>query len=214
MRIASVSAALLLFVFVSGCKDPTTGKVRAAVGTPVAEAAEKPTENETIVRTYEFSGDGSRIDWVGSKVTGQHEGGFKDFSGTVEVPDGDLSRARIEVEIDLKSLWSDTDQLTLHLNSADFFETSVNPKSKFVSTSIEKGGEGDATHTVTGNLDLHGVKKSITFPAKIELSDDGLVSNAQFALDRQLFAVKYAGMPDDLIKDDVLVKLSISAASR
>lgn len=214
MRMTSITMSLLLFVFIAGCKNPTSGKPRAAVGEAMEEKTEKPLSEEETGATYEFSNDGSRIDWVGSKVTGSHDGGFEMFSGTFQVPGGEITDGQVKVEIDLTSIWSDSDKLTEHLNSPDFFETEKFPEASFTSTSIEEGGEGDATHTVTGNLDLHGQKKSITFPAKIAVTDDGFEASTEFALDRKLFGIDFAGMPDDLIKDDVLVKLDVKGATR
>jgi polyisoprenoid-binding protein YceI len=64
---------------------------------------------------------------------------------------------------------------------------------------------------VTGNLELHGVTKSITFPATIKMSADAVDVDAEFAINRKDFGIVYAGKPDDLIKDDVLIKLEIRA---
>jgi polyisoprenoid-binding protein YceI len=64
---------------------------------------------------------------------------------------------------------------------------------------------------VTGNLDLHGVKKSITFPATIKVEGDTVEVSAEFAINRKDFGIVYAGMPDDLIKDDVLMKVKLKA---
>jgi polyisoprenoid-binding protein YceI len=85
------------------------------------------------------------------------------------------------------------------------------PKATFTSTSIKPGGENGATHTVTGNLDLHGVTRSITFPAKISPSADAVDVDAEFVIKRKDFGIVYPGMPDDLIKDDVLIKLKLHA---
>jgi polyisoprenoid-binding protein YceI len=64
---------------------------------------------------------------------------------------------------------------------------------------------------VTGNLQLHGVTKSITFPATIKTSGDAVDVDAEFAINRKDFGVVYPGMPDDLIKDDILLHLQIHA---
>ena len=70
-----------------------------------------------------------------------------------------------------------------------------------------KGG----THVITGNLDLHGVSKSISFPATVRLSAAGVEVDSEFAINRKDFSIVYAGMPDDLIKDDVLMKITLRA---
>ena len=88
------------------------------------------------------------------------------------------------------------------------------PKASFASTSIKAGGEKGASHTVTGNLTLHGVTKSITFPATIKTTGTGIDADAEFAINRKDFGLVYAGKPDDLIRDDVVIKLTIRSRSK
>ena len=64
---------------------------------------------------------------------------------------------------------------------------------------------------MTGNFQLHGVTKSITFPATVKAGGDTVDVDAEFAINRKDFGVVYPGMPDDLIKDEVLLKLHIHA---
>ena len=80
------------------------------------------------------------------------------------------------------------------------------PKASFVSTKIE---EGAGQFNVTGNLDLHGVKKSITFPANIQVTADAVSVDANFAINRKDFGIAYAGKADDLIRDEVVMKLAL-----
>ena len=84
------------------------------------------------------------------------------------------------------------------------------PEATFSSTSITSGGDGEGiTHTVTGDLTLHGVTQSISFPAALQVGPGGARAKAEFTIDRQLFGVSFPGRPDDLIKDDVLIKLEL-----
>ena len=62
---------------------------------------------------------------------------------------------------------------------------------------------------VTGNLTLHGVTKSITFPAKVNVTPDAVDVDAEFSINRKDFGVSFPGMKDDLIRDDVVIKLEI-----
>ena len=91
------------------------------------------------------------------------------------------------------------------LNAAKF------PKASFVTTEIKPGGEKGATHTVTGNLTLHGVSKSIQFPAKIADSPEAATLDSEFFLNRKDFQINYPGMANDLIRDEVVIKLAIRA---
>jgi polyisoprenoid-binding protein YceI len=208
--VTAAAAALLVFSL-SGCKNPADSKPRAEVESPIKEVSASTGPAADEATEYVVSGLGSRVDFVGAKVTGKHDGGFKTFDGRITVPGSDVEDATVEVEIEMDSVWTDADKLTGHLKSVDFFELEKHPKATFVSTSIEKSDEEGATHTITGNLKLRGVEKSITFPATIQVSATGVKATSEFALDRKLFGINYPGMPDDLIKDDVLVKLTIDA---
>jgi hypothetical protein len=55
------------------------------------------------------------------------------------------------------------------------------------------------------------VKKTISFPATITLTDDAATATSEFSLNRKDFGVAYAGMKDDLIRDEVVLKLSMKA---
>lgn len=199
----------LVLALVSGCdNDPAKDKtkVQAAAPEPAAPAAAPAA---SLVK-YRFSQEDSSVEYVGAKVTGKHDGKFEEFHGTIDYVDGDVTKSKVEVEIKMASVTSDNDQLTGHLKSADFFDVEKFPTATFESTAISVGGADGATHTVKGNLTLHGEKKSIEFPAKIDASGDKLSIEAEFAINRKDFGIVYPGKPDDLIKDDVLLKLKLS----
>lgn len=185
---------------ITGCSDPsdkvakTTATDAKAVAQPAAAA------KDYVIRAE------STLGFVGSKVTGSHTGGFKKFAGKVSATGGKVTAA--EVKIDMNSTWSDNDRLTGHLKSPDFFDTANHPASTFTVTKTESA---NGTNTVTGNLDLHGVTKSITFPADIQVTDDAVTVKAEFAINRREFNINYAGKANDLIRDNVVLKLDLKA---
>ena len=69
-----------------------------------------------------------------------------------------------------------------------------------VATAITAGGADGASHTVTGTLDFHGVKKEIGFPATVTMAEGAATIAAEFVLNRQDFGISYPGRKDDLIK--------------
>jgi polyisoprenoid-binding protein YceI len=160
---------------------------------------------------YAFDGASSKVGFVGAKITGTHEGGFKTLQGKVTLPGNTPEKGSVKVEIDTTSVYTDAEKLTGHLKSPDFFDVEKFPKATFESTEVKVGGEGGATHTVTGNLNLRGVSRSITFPARVKLEGDTFSLDAEFKINRKEFGIVYAGKADDLIKDDVVMKLAIKA---
>lgn len=195
-------------LMIAGCSDPTSGMRKA-------ETTDAKNVEAVEGKELTFSNDNSKISFVGSKVTGKHDGGFNKFSGKVTVdPDGKTVK-RVEVEIDMKSVWTDDDEsdepkLSGHLMSKDFFDAENHPTAKFVSTEIKKG-EGDQ-YSVVGNLTMRGTTKSVTFPATITAADGRVSTKAEFSINRQDWKVSFPGMTNDMIRDDVGLTLDINAA--
>ena len=198
-------AIVLLFAFAATAF--VTSCANKADETPDAVVAEATDDiTATDGATYTFS-EGSTIGFTGSKVTGSHDGGFKKFNGHLVVKDGLLEAG--EVVIDMTSTFSDAEKLTGHLKSADFFDVENIPESTFSITAVSE--QADKTYELSGNLTLHGVTKNITFPAQISSTDETLSVQAEFDINRKDFGIVYPGKTDDLIRDEVIIKLNLSA---
>lgn len=186
----------------AGCSDPAN-KVEKATTT-----APKKAETATTAAAKDYSiRAGSKIDFVGSKVTRSHHGGFKNFAGKIQVAGGKITGSP-EIKISTKSLWADDRRLEGHLKSKDFFDATTYPVTTFTVTSIEPAG---AQQKVSGNLELHGVTKSISFTADINVADDTVTVKADFAINRRDFNMNYPGMANDLIRNNVVIKLDVRA---
>ncbi|GAC1469056.1 MAG: hypothetical protein NVSMB9_12410 [Isosphaeraceae bacterium] len=226
---------LMSALILSGCANPADDKFKVTASDP-KPAADAPSPSTSPASpsaetdkasapasalTPKPSGDAlaiapeiSKIEFIGSKVTGSHSGGFKTFSGTAELSPDKTAPARIAVEIDMNSTWADDPKLAGHLKAADFFDVAKFPASSFVTTEIKPGNEKGATHTITGNLTLHGVTKSISFPAQVTVKDGGMQLTSEFALNRKDFNINYPGMANDLIRDEVVIKLDVKAPKK
>lgn len=204
--------AAVMIAATTGCKSEIDGKTAATVSEPsIATAAQQPEgEGAEAPATTKVPLDveKSAVEWVGAKVTGDHTGKFETFTGEAEFnAEGKLHG--ISVEIDTTSVVSDNEKLTEHLKSGDFFEVEKFPKSTFQSTSITHNDDGSMS--VTGDLDLRGVKKSITFPATATTEGGIYTAKSEFTLQRFDFGIEYKGQADDLIKPEVLMKLTVAA---
>lgn len=155
--------------------------------------------------TLNLTGENTKIEFTGSKKDGKHTGGFKKLSGSVTVPGGKITDAKIEVTIETDSLYSDNAGLTAHLKNADFFDVKTNPTSKFVTTAIAADKDG---YKVTGDLTLNGKTKSISFPAKITAAAGTFTLAAEFKIDRTEFGMTYG---KGKVDDEVALKVNVDA---
>ena len=183
--------------------EGTAAEGTAAEGTAAAPAAE--------AITMVFGPETSTVGFVGSKVTGSHEGSFQQFTGTLTLATP-VENSTIDVQIVTDSLVSDNERLTGHLKSPDFFDTATYPNASFVSTGITALADNPPyTHTLTGNLSLHGQTREISFPATITVTPEQVTATSEFSINRMDFGIVYAGQADDLIREGVLIKLNIVA---
>lgn len=170
----------------------------AANQSAVAPFGPVPIENGSVAITPATS----RIVFVGKHLDAAKDdriGGFEKFTGSAKVAGRMLTS--IEVEIDVNSVFTFQEGLTAHLKNADFFETNEYANARFVSTSIADG-------TVTGELTLHGVTKEITFPATIDVTEDGMRLKAEFKINRFDFGMN--GQKEG-VASDVEMKIAVGS---
>jgi len=206
-----ILAVLSSAIFMSACADPAANKPKAQVSQPAAAAATSA-ENMPVGTSLTFGPETSTIGFVGSKVTGKHDGGFKKFHGVIDLVGDKAEASKVLVNIDMASVYADADGLTEHLQTGDFFDVAKFPTASFNSTSITPdAAKGVNNFTVTGDLEMRGVKKFVTFPATITVTPDDVAVKSEFSINRKDFGIVYAGKADDLIRDDVVLLLDIKA---
>ncbi len=213
IRLLSQISFCVALVLMTACANPADNAPKAVVSEAAAPAVINTAVSIVPAKgtRFPFANDSSTIDFIGSKVTGIENCSFKKFTGAIDLVEGKPEKSSVTVTIDLSSVVTKVGKLTEHLKSPDFFDVAKYPQATFASSEIKSGGEKGATHTVTGTLDLHGVRKTVTFPATINVAADAVTVNSEFAVNRKDFGLVYAGKADDLIRDEVLLKLSVKA---
>jgi polyisoprenoid-binding protein YceI len=192
-----------------------------------AEATEAQQVQQTTGNIYKADLAQSHIEFIGTKPTGKHHGTFLLKSGELTVDGGNVSGGKFV--IDINSLKTDDQdsagnaKLGGHLLSSDFFDGTKHPEATFEITAVKAGTDTtgskeivmkDATHTVTGNLTLKGVSKSISFPAKLAVSDASVTADANFNIDRTQWNLSYGNdksLGDHFIHPEVNIQLHIVA---
>ena len=214
--------SVLGVLLVVGCADPAENVPKATVSTNGAATAEAGATGEAgkaaaaaasnpgaAAKAYVITPENSKVEFTGSKVTGKHDGGFKELAGEVHVAGNAVQHAKVTIQTD--SIYSDNNRLTGHLKSPDFFDTAKYPTAVFETTSISGSG---ADAKVTGKLTMHGETKEISFQANIEVKDDAVTVKAEFSINRHDFNMKYSGKADDLIRELVVLRLDVKATPK
>ena len=191
----------------TSCENPADKTTEADVKDAV-DVEEPSTDDAASMTRYVISTD-STISFVGSKVTGSHDGGFKTFTGHFTTDENHEVNGG-QIMIDMSTTWADDDKLTKHLKSEDFFYIEEHPESHFTVTSVEK--KDGNNYAISGNLKLRGVEKNITFPATATTTDDGVKIDAEFDIDRTDWGIVYKGKADDLIRPEVVIKFDLTAS--
>lgn len=180
---------------------------------PDAETAgtgEAQTESEASGHAHPVDVEASEIGWIGTKLTGQHNGTIRLKSGSIQMEsDGKITGGEFVMDMStitvLDLTGENKEKLEKHLRDTDFFEVAKFPTAKFVITSAEPAGDGKLK--VTGNLTMRDVTKSVTFTANVESKNNMPAKiTADFNIDRQLWGIVYKGKPDDAIRDEVNIK--------
>ena len=194
-------------------------------GAQAAKSKKKAPEAAHAEAVLNLDTTGSSILWHASKVTGKHDGSIKAKSGHFEINKGALTGGNVEVDMGSIANSDIADKesaakLVGHLSSEDFFDAKKFPTSNIHITKVEAisgAKEGSDTHTLTGDLTLKGVTKTITFPAKIKLTDDALEGSATVKINRTDWGIKYGsgkfftGLGDKVIHDEFSLDLKLVA---
>jgi polyisoprenoid-binding protein YceI len=207
MKLEICISLLALAALAPACKSPESAtETKTATAEPsAAEPAATPKATDPAsVKMLALDPSASKFEFQAAKITKTNNGVFKQFSGAITLIGDDVQS--IAAEVDTSSIEADDPKLSGHLKSPDFLDVAKFPKATFKSSRVTKKPAGSATHEVTGALTLHGVTQEITFPATISVTPASVTASADVRIDRQKFGVIYPGMPDDLIKNEVVLK--------
>jgi len=131
----------------------------------------------------------SALTWVGSKVTGSHEGTIELKSGYLTLDNNDLVGG--EFVIDMTTIVC-TDlsgkgkaSIEGHLKSDDFFSVDNFPTASLTILSVKKKGLGQ--YQVNANITIKGMTQEIMFDAEIKEK----TAKAKLVIDRTEFGIIY-----------------------
>ncbi len=199
--ILSIAAASAIF---ASCQDAPKADTATATDAQAVTAATGATELVADVAQ-------TKVEFVGTKPVGKHHGVIMLKEGKLAVEAGTIKGGSFVIDMNTMKV-DDQDsmgnaKLGGHLMSPDFFDVANHATATFeitnvaagIDTSIKEVILKDATHTITGNLTLKGVSKSITFPAKVTMNESTATADANFNIDRTQWGLVYGN--DKSLKD-------------
>jgi polyisoprenoid-binding protein YceI len=161
---------------------------------------------EPTVDAYKLDDKKSVAEWKGSLRTGYfNEGAITVKSDQLLVQDGKVTGGSFTIPVssivnfnlpteELK------EQLTHHLQSADFFNMALHPNITYAITSITpytgKEGVAGANYQVNGDLTMLGKTNAVAFPARIQVENGQLAVEATLSVDRTKWGINYATDPN------------------
>lgn len=149
-------------------------------------------------------------------------GRFNEFSGNIVMTSTDVSGnmvpgSLVEFEVKTASVDTGNEKRDQHLRNSDFFSAKQFPVITFKSTEVKaKKGAKDVLE-VTGDLELHGVKKSITVDVEITgrakgKQGESLIGfESTFTIKRSEFGMTYGIGP---VSDDIRLTVSVEAVHK
>jgi polyisoprenoid-binding protein YceI len=144
-------------------------------------------------------------------------GEFKNVTGTVIWDDQDLTKSKVSVTIDTKTVNTGEEKRDQDLKSDKFFDVANFPAMTFVSKKVEANGAGKLK--VTGDLTIRGVTKEVVLnvegpaaPIKDPWGNTRSAVSATTQVNRQDFGVKWNANLDGggvVVSDDVKITIDL-----
>ncbi|NNE29252.1 MAG: YceI family protein [Saprospiraceae bacterium] len=217
-------AVLVFGLAFSSCKKNTGEKAVTGEASGKAAAA-----GETM---YKVNPAASQVLWTGSKPTGQHTGTIQVAEGMVGLNGQNLVSGNFSLDMNSLSV-SDLqpgqgkEKLESHLkgtvdgNRDDFFNVTKFPNASFSITNVGPATAGDqnANATITGDLTIRDVTKSVTFPAYVgAIGNKFTAVTPNFTINRTEWGVNFKSksifdnLKDDFISDDISLSIKLEAS--
>ncbi len=143
-------------------------------------------------------------------------GRFNEFTGEITLDETDMSKSSVEFEVKTASIDTANNKRDQHLRSPDFFSAKQFPVITFKSTAVSLKEKKKDMLEVTGDLELLGVKKSITVDVAVtgrgEEKGESLIGfESIFTIKRSEFGMTYGV---GAVSDDIRLTVTIEAKQK
>ena len=132
-------------------------------------------------------------------------GAITGLKGTIKFDANNIAASSFNVSVEANTINTGNNMRDDHLKKEDYFNVAKYPAISFVSTVIS--GNKDQ-YTVTGNLTIKGVTKSVSFPFTTKSDASNLIFSGSFEINRKDFGV---GGSSAVLGNSVTVDLKVVA---
>lgn len=206
-RPARAAAAALALAVAPLAPDAAVAQTAQGAQTSTSTVAQS-----SALRPYEVDRAHSEINFTASSRLLDAHGFFAKWDADVLVDPSALERSTIRLVIDPSSINTRIDRRDNHLRSADFFDVAKHPTITFVSTAIARTAPNAGT--VTGEMTIRGVTKSMTIPVSIVFYENGRGRfRGTFPINRREFGIDYQSNLNP-IEDVVDVQFNMTIAEK
>ncbi|HEY4112277.1 YceI family protein [Puia sp.] len=130
-------------------------------------------------------------------------GVFKGFKGAIAFDEQNPAASKFDVTIDVSTINTGNGLQNKHAKSDEWFDVAKYPQIHFASKNVAKSGN---SYHVTGDLTLHGVTKSITFPFAFKKTPAGGLFEGSFTVNRNDYKL---GKPGGDVGESIKIDLSV-----
>ncbi len=172
----------------------------------------------SIAQEYQLKPEHAEINWVGMKLTGQHEGEIKLKSGQVSIENEDQLSGKLDLNmqsiriIDIPNPKSNKKLMDV-FNSESFFNPSNYPTATIKITETKSIQEDSLI--VKALLKIKSIEREIQFKTAYRKTNEGFSTSGTIKINRQDFDIRYGSgfldrLGDAAIKDIFLIHYQLN----
>ena len=133
-------------------------------------------------------------------------GAFKDFKGTIVFDEQSPAASKFDMTVGVASINTGNGLQNKHAKSDEWFDAAKYPQIRYTSQKVVKAGSG---YQVTGDLEMHGVKRPVAIPFTFQKTAKGAVFAGSFTVNRSDFKIgKPGGEVPEAVKIDISVPVT------
>lgn len=172
--------------------------------------------------TYNVNTNVSKVEWLGRKIGGEHNGIVQVKLGTLKIENGRILSGTIVIDmnsiqiLDIENENSNAKLMSVFESEGFFFPA------KFKTASLEiKSAKliNDQTQEIFGTLTIKDISQEIQFRTQVVSKENQLVFIGSIEIDRTNFNIKFgsgffSSLGDNAIKDSFKITFKIAAAKQ